>query len=74
MRSHNDTGTLTVTASPSIAAKWLVLRLHIFQEQFPAIDVRISTTDEIVDLTRGDFDLAIRYGRGLILGSMSSCC
>src|SRR5438067_7988435 len=64
LRVHNDTGTLTVTASPSIAAKWLVLRLHRFQAQHPEIDVRISTSDEIVDLTRGDFDLAIRYGTG----------
>jgi LysR family transcriptional regulator, glycine cleavage system transcriptional activator len=62
LRAHNDTGTLTVTASPSIAAKWLVLRLHRFQ--CPQIDVRISTSDEIVDLTKGDFDLAIRYGAG----------
>ncbi|HTV90395.1 MAG TPA: LysR family transcriptional regulator, partial [Stellaceae bacterium] len=52
LRSHNDTGTLTIAASPSIAAKWLVLRLHRFQEQWPDIDVRISTSDTIVDLTR----------------------
>jgi LysR family glycine cleavage system transcriptional activator len=64
LRAHNDTGTLTVTASPSFAAKWLVLRLHQFQEQHPQIDVRISATDEVVDLTRGDFDVAIRYGCG----------
>ena len=64
LRSHNDTGTLTITASPSFAAKWLVLRLHRFQEQWPAIDVRISASNELVDLTRGDFDLAIRYGTG----------
>ena len=64
LRAHNDTGTLTVTASPSIAAKWLVLRLHRFQERHPEIDVRISATDEVVDLSRGDFDIAIRYGCG----------
>jgi LysR family transcriptional regulator, glycine cleavage system transcriptional activator len=64
LRAHNDTGTLTVTASPSFAAKWLVLRLHLFQEQHSAIDVRISATDDVVDLTRGDFDVAIRYGCG----------
>ena len=68
LRAHNETGTLTVTASPSIAAKWLVLRLHRFQEQHPAIDVRISATDEIVDLGRGDFDIAIRYGTGRYAG------
>ncbi len=64
LRAHNDTGTLTVTASPSIAAKWLVLRLHRFQERYPEIDVRISATDDVVDLARGDFDVAIRYGTG----------
>src|SRR5947209_5532445 len=64
LRAHNDTGTLTVTASPSFAAKWLVVRLHRFQERWPEIDVRISATDNVVDLTAGDFDIAIRYGSG----------
>jgi LysR family glycine cleavage system transcriptional activator len=64
LRAHNDTGTLNVTASPSFAAKWLVLRLHRFQEQCFEIDVRISATDDVVDLTKGDFDIAIRYGAG----------
>jgi LysR family glycine cleavage system transcriptional activator len=64
LRAHNDTGTLTVTASPSFAAKWLVPRLHRFQERHTAIDVRISASDEVVDLSKGDFDLAIRYGTG----------
>src|ERR1700686_3221553 len=64
LRAHNDTGSLTVTASPSFAAKWLVLRLHRFQERCPDIDVRISASDEVVDLTTGDFDIALRYGTG----------
>jgi LysR family glycine cleavage system transcriptional activator len=64
LRAHNDTGTLTVTASPSFAAKWLVVRLNRFQERWPEIDVRISATDNVVDLSAGDFDIAIRYGGG----------
>jgi LysR family glycine cleavage system transcriptional activator len=64
LRAHNDTGTLTVTASPSFAAKWLVVRLHRFQERWPEIDVRISATDNVIDMTSGDFDIAIRYGSG----------
>jgi LysR family transcriptional regulator, glycine cleavage system transcriptional activator len=64
LRVHADTGTLTVTVSPSFAAKWLVLRLHRFQERCPDIDVRISATDAVVDLTEGDFDMGIRYGTG----------
>src|SRR5258708_31960017 len=50
LRAHNDTGTLNVTASPSFAGKWLVQRLHRFQESWPEIDVRISATDAVVDL------------------------
>ena len=64
LRAHNDTGTLTVTASPSFTAKWLVLRLHRFQELHAEIDVRISANDDVVDLSKGDFDIAIRYGAG----------
>jgi LysR family glycine cleavage system transcriptional activator len=64
LRAHNDTGTLNVTASPSFAGKWLVQRLYRFQEQNAAVDVRISATDAVIDLTRGDFDIAIRYGAG----------
>ncbi|HEX3862357.1 MAG TPA: transcriptional regulator GcvA [Stellaceae bacterium] len=64
LRAHNDTGTLTVTASPSFAAKWLVGRLHRFQEMCPEIDVRISATDAVVDLEKSDFDIAVRYGTG----------
>src|ERR1700729_3042089 len=51
LRSHNDTGTLNVTASPSFAGKWLVQRLHRFQQQSPDVDVRISATDTVVDLS-----------------------
>jgi LysR family glycine cleavage system transcriptional activator len=64
LRAHNDTGALTVTASPSFAAKWLVLRLHRFQEKCPEVDARISATDALVDLAKGDYDIAIRYGAG----------
>ncbi len=64
LRAHTDTGTLTVTASPSFAGKWLVLRLHRFQDRYPDIDVRISASDNLVDLTAGDFDMGIRYGTG----------
>ncbi len=64
LRAHNDTGTLTVTASPSFAGKWLVVRLHRFQARYADIDVRISASDNLVDLAAGDFDMGIRYGTG----------
>src|SRR5438270_12001255 len=64
LRAHNDTGTLTVTASPSFAAKWLVPRLHRFQEKWPDIDERIWATGEVVGLKRGHFSIELRYSTG----------
>lgn len=71
LRAHNDTGTLTVTTAPSFAAKWLVMRLHRFHEQHPQIDVRLSATDDLVDLAQGRFDIAIRFGAGSYPGLSS---
>lgn len=55
---------LTVSTLASLAAKWLLPRLVAFQEAHPAIDVRITTSVDLVDFTSGDLDAAIRYGRG----------
>jgi LysR family glycine cleavage system transcriptional activator len=55
---------LTISLMTSLATKWLLPRLSTFQEQHPDIDVRITTSAELVDFRRGDVDAAIRYGRG----------
>jgi LysR family glycine cleavage system transcriptional activator len=48
----------------SLAAKWLLPRLVAFQEAHPGIEVRLSTSSQLVDFRREEIDLAIRYGRG----------
>ncbi|WP_374470238.1 transcriptional regulator GcvA [Phenylobacterium sp.] len=55
---------LTITAPPSFAAKWLVPRLGAFERAHPQVDVWLSAGMELVDLTAGEVDLAIRYGAG----------
>jgi LysR family glycine cleavage system transcriptional activator len=57
-------GTLTVSVLPSFAAKWLVPRLGRFRAAHPDIDLRISTSSELVDFAREDVDVGIRMGRG----------
>jgi len=57
-------GTVTITVLPSFAAKWLVPRLLHFRAQHPDIEVRIIADDQLVDFSRDDVDLGIRYGRG----------
>ena len=55
---------VTVSATASVATKWLVPRLAAFQRAHPEIEVRLSTSTRLVDFQREDVDLAIRYGRG----------
>ena len=55
---------LTLTAPPSFAAKWLVPRLGAFEQAHPQVDVWLSAGMELVDLTAGEVDVAIRYGSG----------
>lgn len=61
---RDDGGALTVSTMPSLAAKWLVLRLGRFQERRPDIDVRLQTSSALVDFARQDVDVAIRFGTG----------
>jgi LysR family glycine cleavage system transcriptional activator len=57
-----------VTASPSIAAKWLVPRLDRFLESMPGADVRVDVSSEPLDFDRDDVDVAIRFGEGFYPG------
>ncbi len=64
MRNHEAGAPLTVSAAPSFAAKWLVQRLHRFQERHPEIAIRIDATNNIADFGRDNVDVAIRFGLG----------
>ncbi len=55
---------LTISTLASFAAKWLLPRLGSFQEAHPDIDVRITTSMDLVDFGKDDIDAAIRYGQG----------
>ena len=60
----DDGRVLTVSTLASLAAKWLLPRIASFQEQHKEIDVRITTSSDLVDFHRDEIDGAIRYGRG----------
>jgi LysR family transcriptional regulator, glycine cleavage system transcriptional activator len=55
--------TLSISAAPSFAARWLVPRLHRFQETHPKIDLHLQAGDPLADLVNG-VDVALRYGSG----------
>lgn len=64
VRRSSKPTTLTISVLPSFAAHWLIHRLPGFLDRHPDVDVRFFTTRRVVDLTREDVDLAIRYGLG----------
>jgi LysR family glycine cleavage system transcriptional activator len=64
LRGRGSDRVLTISTLASFAAKWLLPRLAAFQELQPAIDVRITTSMDLVDFRKDDVDAAIRYGRG----------
>ena len=64
IRQADNPTQLKVTASPSIAAKWLVPRLDRFLETVPGADVRIDVSSTPLDFDRDDIDVAIRFGTG----------
>jgi LysR family glycine cleavage system transcriptional activator len=55
---------IKVSASASIAAKWLVPRLDKFMEIAPNADVRLDVNNALVDFEREDVDIAVRFGEG----------
>ncbi|MBC6441066.1 MAG: transcriptional regulator GcvA [Rhodospirillales bacterium] len=63
-----DDETLTVTTSPSLGSRWLMPRLGSFEERHPEIEVRVSVSNQLVDLSAGHVDAALRFGRGLYPG------
>lgn len=61
MRSQTSTRTVTITSTPGFASVWLIPRLAHFTKVHPDIDVRISASNDYVNLERSGIDIAIRY-------------
>ena len=59
----HDANLVTVGTTVSFASLWLVSKLAEFRRLHPAVDVRISADNEIVDLRTRGIDVAIRFCR-----------
>jgi LysR family glycine cleavage system transcriptional activator len=65
LRRTRSDGPLTITSAPSFVSKWLIPRLARFKAAHPHIDVRIDTSDRLVDFMHEDIDVGIRFGNGV---------
>lgn len=68
LQTTNAPPIVTISCSPTFAMMWLLPRLPQFQALHPHIDVRLSTTAQLVDFTRDDVDFGIRHGLGRYAG------
>lgn len=51
---------LRISTTHSLAIKWLVQRIDRFTKRYPELDIRIDSTDRLVDINDGGTDVALR--------------
>ncbi|MBN8756028.1 MULTISPECIES: LysR substrate-binding domain-containing protein [Variovorax] len=55
---------VTLTTNTAFAARWVLPRMAAFRKACPGIELRLHASDTLVDLARGDADIAVRSGSG----------
>ncbi|SIO16164.1 LysR family transcriptional regulator [Vannielia litorea] len=53
-----------ITTTPMFAAHWLMPRLAGFRRRFPDVEIMLNPSPQVVELTPGGVDIAIRHGKG----------
>lgn len=63
-RQATERPVVSLTTIPSFGARWLVPRLGGFLGAHPDVDLRISTSESLVDFAAEAIDVGIRFGHG----------
>ena len=61
LRAGSTPPTLRVTTTNAFAARWLLPRLPLWRATHPEINTEVIGTDSVLDLRRGNADVAVRY-------------
>lgn len=61
---RSNSASLVISTTPSLAACWLTPRLGRFMALHPEVEVRLETSVQLVDLSSGPVDVALRHGSG----------
>lgn len=64
LQESRSARSVTISAAPSFAVRWLLPRLPRLEQAHPHLEVSVVVDQRIDDLQAGDIDLAIRMGRG----------
>ncbi|MFN8829206.1 MAG: LysR family transcriptional regulator [Labrys sp. (in: a-proteobacteria)] len=66
IRRFKDERIVTLSVSTAFAAHWLMPRLPAFRERFPAIELRVETTNRDLEVPADGATLALRWGAGVL--------
>jgi len=64
VKQHRNAGRLQVTLLSSFLQMWLLPRIRSFRRKYPDVDLRFHTSRDLVDFSRSETHVAIRFGRG----------
>lgn len=70
-RRREERPVVSLTTIASFGARWLVPRLGAFLTRHPEVDLRISTSEQLVDFAVDPIDIGIRFGGGKYPGLIS---
>lgn len=62
--TRRDEGVLKLTVGSVFASRWLIWRINKFTALHPEIEVRLTVTSAMLDLSRPDVDCGVRFGDG----------
>ena len=63
VRASTQLRQVAITTTAGFASLWLIPRLERFTADHPGVDVRVSATNELLDLARAPIDVAVRFCR-----------
>jgi len=62
---------VTLSTNTAFAARWVLPRMEAFRKACPGVELRLHASDTLVDLARGEADIAVRSGTGTWPGLVS---
>lgn len=62
--SNPNVDIVKIGVAPNFLVRWLMPHLHKFQSKYPDVELQIYTSDEPIDLTKSNTDMAVYFGLG----------
>ena len=64
LMTSTNSSAVNISVAPAFLTRWLVPRITRFQERYPDVELRFSSTTGYIDFEHSDTDMAVYYGRG----------